>query len=201
MPNLTQSIDDKILRSIRATQSARTFTAKDFARFGARPAVWQALARLAREGKLRRIRTGLYDLPRPHPLLGKTAPDPMDVVRALMANSDAVWQVSGAYAANLLGLSEQVPSKIVILSSGLPRKVHLGKLLLDFRRTAPRNLFGAGRPAGMVIQAVRHMGEGLTPKAIDRLRGQLDSSTKAELNGFVPKLPAWMQPLIQSIAK
>jgi hypothetical protein len=196
----TQSIDDKILRSIRAKRSARAFTAKDFTRFGHRPAIWQALAQLVKTGQLRRIRQGLYDLPRPHPLVGQTAPDPMGVVRTLMADSDAIWQPSGAYAANLLGLSEQVPARIIILTNGVPKKVSLGKLTLDFRRTAPRNLLGAGRPAGMVIQAVRHLRGNLTPKAVDRLRHQLDLAAKEELRDLNPKLPEWMRPLIHQLA-
>jgi hypothetical protein len=195
----TQSIDDKILRSIRARRSAAAFTAKDFAGLGTRGATWQALTRLAKEGKLRRIRKGLYDLPRSHPLLGQTAPDPMAVVRTLMADSGAQWQVSGAYAANLLGLSEQVPAKIVILTDGVPRRVPLGKLTLDFRRTAPRNLLGAGRPAGLVIQAVRHFRTGLTPKSIDGLRQRLDASTKTDLKQLNSQLPLWMQPIIRQI--
>jgi hypothetical protein len=199
MPLGSQSIDDKILRSIRAKRSATAFTAKDFSGLGHRGAIWQALGRLAKAGKLRRIRKGLYDLPRPHPLLGKTAPDPMAVVRTLMADSGAHWQVSGAYAANLLGLSEQVPAKIVILTDGVPRRVPLGKLTLDFRRTAPRNLLGAGRPAGLVIQAVRHFRTGLTPKSIDRLRQRLDAPTKAELKQLHLQLPLWMQPVIRQI--
>ena len=65
--------------------------------------------------------------------------------------------MSGAYAANLLGLSEQVPARMVIHTDGVPRRVSLGKLTLTFRRAAPRNLVGAGRPAGLVIQALRHL--------------------------------------------
>ena len=109
----------------------------------------KALSRLVKAGKLRRIRQGLYDLPREHPIIGQTAPDVEGTVRALMHGSHAQWQFSGAYAANTLGLTEQVPSKIVILTDGVPRHVPLGKLTLIFRRTAPRNLLGAGRSAGM----------------------------------------------------
>ena len=160
----------------------------------------QALSRLAKAGKIRRIRQGLYDLPREHPLIGKTAPDPMAAVRALMEGSSAEWQVSGAYAANLLGLSEQVPGRIVILTNGAPRKVALGKLTLVFRRAAPRNLLGAGRPAGLVIQAFRHLREpGLDAVRLERLRKKLDSETKSELVVLTPKLPAWMRPIVERL--
>ena len=110
-----------------------------------RSAVAVALHRLVKAGTIRRIRRGLYDLPRPHPIIGQTAPNIMATVRALMDGSHAQWQFTGAYAANALGLSDQVPAKIVIQTDGVPRRVSLGKLTLLFRRVAPRNLFGAGR--------------------------------------------------------
>lgn len=196
----SQGIDRSILKSIRATKNASTFSAKDFLHLGNPPAIRKALERLTKRGDLRRVRRGSYDRPRPHPLLGHTAPDPMDLVRGVMKDSGAQWQVSGAYAANLLHLSEQVPAKILILTDGASRKISLGKLTLDFRRTAPRNLLGASTKAGMVIQAIRHLrATGVTPSIVARLRRQLDPATKADLADHAPKLAAWMQPIVQQI--
>jgi len=202
MLGITQSIDGKIIRSIKARKGALAFSAKDFGHLGSRPAIGQGLARLVKQGRLRRVRQGIYDLPRAHPLLGQTAPDPMAVIRALMDGSGAQWQASGAYAANLLGLSDQVPAKIVILTDGVPRRVPLGKLTLVFRRAAPRNLLGAGKPAGLVIQAIRYLRkDGLSPATIDRLRKQLDADTKADLRTLGPDVAAWMQPVVRQIAE
>lgn len=196
----SQSIDDTILKSVRATKSASTFSAKDFLYLGNPAAIRKALERSTKRGDLRRIRRGFYDRPRPHPLLGQTAPDPMDLVRGVMKDSGAQWQVSGAYAANLLHLSEQVPAKILILTDGVSRKIPLGKLTLDFRRAAPRHLLGAGKPAGLVIQAIRHLRPaGMTPTVIASLRRQLYPATKADLLDLAPKLAAWMQPIVQQL--
>lgn len=196
-----QAVDHWIMKTIRARKHPTTFSTQDFAHLGKPAAVRKALERLVRRGELRRVRRGYYDRPRPHPLLGQTAPDPMELVRGIMENSGAQWQVSGAYAANLLGLSEQVPSKIVILTNGVPRKVPLGRLTLDFRRAAPRHLLGAGKPVGLVIQAIRHLrATGMTPEIIARLRQQLDPATKSDLVALAPKLAAWMRPIAHQIA-
>ena len=117
----------------------------------------------------------------------------------MMANTSAQWQPSGAYTANLLGLSEQVPAKIVILTDGASRKVNLGKLVLDFRRTAPRNLLGAGRPSGLAIQALRHFRKDLNPRRIAQLRRHLDDSAKHDLKRLAPQLPAWMQEPVRQL--
>ena len=192
--------DAKIMRAVRATKDARAFSAQDFSQVGSPAAVRKALERLTKRGDLRRIRRGFYDRPRAHPILGQTAPDPMELVRGIMRSSSAVWQVSGAYAANLLHLSEQVPAKIVILTDGLPRKVQLEKLTLDFRRTAPRNLLGAGKPAGLIFQALRHLGKtNVSADIIARLRPQLKAATKADLDALTPHAPAWMRPHLNQI--
>jgi hypothetical protein len=119
-----------------------------------------------------------------------------------MEGGHAQWQFTGAYAANALGLSDQVPAKIIILTDGIPRKVALGKLTLDFRRAAPRNLLGAGRCAGLVIQALRYLkGSPQMEKHATRLRQDLDSATKKDLAALAPKVPAWMKPLALAISQ
>jgi hypothetical protein len=200
MPNNSQTVDDTLMRSIRARQDAFAFSAKDFSHLGSPAAIRKAFERLVKEKRLRRLRRGIYDRPRSHPLLGETPPNPMDLVRGMMKASAARWQPSGAHAANLLGLSEQVPAKIVILTDGPSRRVRVGNLALHFRRTAPRNLLGAGQPAGLVIQALRHLGaNGVTPPILERLRSSLDANTKAELLTHLPHLPAWLRPHVEQI--
>lgn len=200
-PKQIDGLDDRILRVIRTNQRGPIVSARDFADAGQYAAVRQALSRLAKAGRLRRVHRGYYDLPRAHPVLGQTAPDPMALVRSLMTGSSAQWQVSGAYAANLLGLSEQVPAKIVILTDGVPRQVQLDKLTLIFRRAAPRNLLAAGQPAGLVIQALRHLrANGLASTALARLRERMDAPTRRELVRLVPQLSVWMQPIVRDLA-
>jgi len=110
--------------------------------------------------------------------------------------------LSGANAANLLNMSEQVPAKIVILTDGVPRKVKLDRLVIDFRRASPRNLVGAGRPAGLVVQALRSLrSTGITGDVIAKLRRELKRADKTELDELVPHLPAWMRPIVQEVAK
>jgi hypothetical protein len=176
------------------------FSPGHFDGLGNAAAIRQALSRLVKAGTIRRIRRGLYDLPRQHPIVGQTAPDIMATVRTLMEGSHAQWQFTGAYAANAMGLSDQVPAKIVIQTDGVPRRVSLGKLTLLFRRTAPRNLFGSGRPAGLVIQAIRHLrNDPDMPNHIAQLKRRLDVKTKLDLKSLMPKTPVWMRPLLLQI--
>jgi hypothetical protein len=77
-----------------------------------------ALTRLSRKGVIRQLARGLYDYLIDHSALGRVAAS-ADAVAKALANRDAVrLQPAGAYAANVLGLSDQVPMKIVFLTDG-----------------------------------------------------------------------------------
>jgi hypothetical protein len=197
-----QTIEKSIINRIRGSGAGSVFSPHQFLDLGSRSAVGVVLHRLVKAGKIRRIRRGLYDLPRSHPITGQTAPNIMATVRALMEGSHAQWQFTGAYAANALGLSDQVPAKIIILTDGVPRRVELGKLTLVFRRAAPRNLLGAGRRVGLVIQALRYLkGSPDMARHVALLKKNLDADTKKDLRMLAPNLAAWLGPVAQQIAE
>src|ERR1022692_2184842 len=182
-------IDEKIIRSMWSSNHPLPKTCKDFSAIGKPAAIRQALVRLTKSGKLKRIRRGFYERPRFHPIIGQSTSSSMDVARAILESRHAPWQVSGATAANLRGLSEQVPGQLVIKTTASIPPVTLGNSQIKFQRVAPSSLIGAGTEAGTVIQAVRHLGPGgLEPIQRDRLRRSLKARTKRELKKLAPEL-------------
>jgi uncharacterized protein with von Willebrand factor type A (vWA) domain len=72
--------------------------------------------------------------------------------------------------------------------------------MLVFRRTAPRNLPGAGRPAGLVVQVRRHLQtDPSLSRYVAHLKKHLDAKTKADLKSLAPKILAWMRPMLHQI--
>jgi hypothetical protein len=71
-----------------------------------KPAVAQGLARMARKGKLTRIRKGLYYVPK-HSRFGPVPPDRINVTLSAMGENRLA--TGGASAANTLGFSTQLP--------------------------------------------------------------------------------------------
>jgi hypothetical protein len=202
MKKTTQSIDSQILASIRGHGRGSVFVPGDFLDLGSREAVDIALHRLTRKGTIRRLARGVYDFPKEHPVLGLLSPPADDVARALAGRDRTRLQPAGAYAANALGLSEQVPAKAVFLTDGPSRTVKVGPMTIQLRRTTPRNMAAAGRLSGLLIQALRELGkEHLTPARCERLKRTLPADQRRELVKDLRLAPAWMHPIFRELAK
>src|SRR5262249_54622491 len=170
----TQSIDSKILARIRGSGRGSVFVPGTFLDLGSRQAVDLALHRLPKKGTIRRLPRRVDEFPKRHPVLGLLSPSAEAVARALAGRDRTRIQPAGAYAANALGLSEQVPAKAVFLTDGPSRTVKVGPLTIQLRRTTPRNMAAVGRLSGLVIQALRELGkEHVTPARVEHLKRTL----------------------------
>jgi len=156
---MAQSIEKQIANRILSKGKGWVFTPNHLLDLGTRTAVAQSLVRLVRSGMIRRLAQGLYDYPAKHPTLGDLPPNYDRIAQALAGRDNLRIQPSGAYAANLLGLTEQVPAKIVFLTDGSNRTVQINKQQLVLKRTTPKNMATAGKVSGLVIQALRYLGQ------------------------------------------
>ncbi len=196
------SIDSRVLERIRAMKPGTVFTPGDLAAVGSRTAVASALSRNLKAGALKRPARGLYQVPEGHPLLGDLQASPEKLAQALAGRGHFKLQPSGAYAANLLGLSEQVPQRIVYLTDGTPRQIRIGRQQIVLRRTTPRNMATAGRMSGLVIQALRHLGKKHADKrVIEALRRRLKPRDRAQLLDDLSLAPAWIAQIMREIAE
>jgi len=196
-----KSIDSQILRRVKTSRRGAVFTASHFFDLGSRDAVDQVLSRQSRNGTIRKLARGLYDYPRLDPQLGLLSPSIDAIAKTLTARDAIRLQASGAYAANQLGLSDQVPMKIVLLTDGSPRRIHLGKLQIILKRSTPRNLVTAGRVSGLVIQALRHLGQRhVDDQALAILRRRLNADDKRQILKDLKYAPAWVANILQRLA-
>jgi hypothetical protein len=197
-----QSIDSRLLARIRGRGRGAVLVPGDFLDIGSRQAVDVTLHRLAKKGTIRRLARGLYDYPKEHPVLGKITPPAEMIARALAGRDRTRIQPAGAYAANVLGLSEQVPAKAEFLTDGPSRTVRVGKTTIQLKRTTPRNMAVAGKLSGLVIQALRALGEEhVTPGRIEHLRRTIPAEKRRELSKDLAVAPAWMHVYLRQIAE
>ena len=195
------SIDAAISRKVRRAKPGTVFTPALFAGLGGRAAVDKALQRLIARDELRRLSRGLYDKPRQDPLLGTLWPSVDAVVAALTGKDKLRLQPTGAYAANLLGLSDQVPARVEFLTDGTSRTVKAGPMQIVLKRTTPRQMAAAGRASGLVIQALRSLGpEHVTPQRLDKLTRSIPAAERRTLLDDLSLAPGWMQPTLRALA-
>ncbi|MER8929796.1 DUF6088 family protein [Mesorhizobium sp. M0859] len=188
------------MKRARARGRGGVFTPSDFLDVAVRAAVDQALSRLVKIGKLRRLARGLYDFPKVHPQLGPLSPAPDDVAHALARETGSQLQIAGARAANALGLSTQVPSKSTYLTNGPSRRVVLGKRVVDLRHASPKHLIAPGSAVGTVVQALRHVGAVRAADVAQIAARRLSANDKKKLASTAVQAPAWMRPTLVSIA-
>jgi Family of unknown function (DUF6088) len=196
------SIDTKISRRVQVSAPGTVFTPATFTAQGTRGAIDKALQRLVSQGTLRRLSRGLYDKPRQDPALGMLWPSVDAVIQAVAGKHKLRVQPAGVYAANLLGLSEQVPAKVVLLTDGVSRSVRAGPMEITLKRTSPRNMAAANRLSGLVIQAFKSLGpEHITPERLAHLRKTLPAAERARLLADLELAPGWMRPMLREVAQ
>lgn len=172
---------ERILRKIRSRGAGSAFTAKDFSTIVSRGTTDVTLARLARDGIIRRIGRGLYDYPRQSEVLGQAVPPDVDQATQAIARKHR-WTIApdGATAANMLGLSHQVPAKVTYLSDGPTRQFNIGRRTVSFRHANPKDLKMTHYSSRLLAQALRFLGKrNIDSTVIDRLRRIVSAKDRA----------------------
>lgn len=173
------------------------FTPQHFSDIGSDTGVRTALFRLQKERIIRRIAQGIYDYPRMHKHLGILFPSVEAVAKAFAEKNGAQIQASGAYAGNLIGLSDQVPGQVIFLTDGPTGKVKVGKLDISFRKTTVKNMFAAGTREALVIQAFKFMGKNnIDPIVLKATKRFLKGTTRKEFDKNIKFAPHWIRVLL-----
>lgn len=175
------------------------FSVKEMRGVGSRAAVDQALSRLTKMGEIQRVARGFYARPKTSPALGTLSVPGAKVAQAAARAQGAKLLISGAEAANRLGLSTQVPTRTVYWSTGPSRILRIGNQEIIIK--SRRNLVGADSPAGPVIAALQYIGKKGISESIERqLASQLPEAVRQELLQYIPELPAWMEKPLRRIS-
>lgn len=196
------SVNSQILTAIKARGDGAVFVPTDFLDLGSREAIDIVLHRLVQKGIIRRLARGIYDFPKEHPVLGKLQPSPEKIAEALVSRDGMRIQPVGDYAANILGLSEQVPVKVAFLTDGPSRTVQIGGFTIQLRHTTPKNMALVGHFSGLLIQALREIGkENITTERIEHLKRIIPLNKRQELLKDIRLAPEWMHSIFKKLAE
>lgn len=173
------------------------FSAVDFMNLAQRNTIDQILLRLTKRGNIQKLATGLFCIPKTHPIIGKVSPSVDDMVQAYAHKFGYRIQISPAKAANLLGLSQQVPAKHIYITDGPHRSIVLGGVKITLKHVCPKKLIGINTKAGMVVQSLYYFGhKGTTDQLIAKIRKILDNKDTKLLRSWLGFMPGWMKYIV-----
>jgi predicted transcriptional regulator of viral defense system len=155
-----KSIDDHILEIMEDQKQGNIFILEDFKELGTAVAVRVALHRLVKRGIVKRLIPGLFVKPKTSKLLNSyVSPGPEKVAEAIARRDRARIIPTGSYALHVLGLSNQIPLKLVYLTDGKARKIKVGKSSIQFKKTSTKKLALRGKISKLVILAMGEIGK------------------------------------------
>jgi hypothetical protein len=185
------TVTERILSQAKTFPEGALISAKQLLNLGSRAAVDQALKRLEQRKELMRLSRGVYVRP-VATRFGTRAPAAEKVVASIAASHAETVVNHGAAAANVLGLTTQVPTKLVYLTSGPDRLLHLGAQVVEMKHAPAWMLLPSHRAAGEAIRALAWIGQSGVSEALGKLKQILPSATVEELVAVRPALPSWM---------
>jgi len=189
----------QIMQLMESLPEGTARSAKELLHLANRATVDQALSRLVRRGKLLRVGRGIYIRPE-KTRFGSRPPSPEIALKAFAAEKGETVVPHGAAAANALGLTTQVPTRMIYLTSGPSRRLNLGKQTIELRHAPSWQLCLPKRPAGDAVRALAWIGEEKAATALRMIGTKLSKETRNELMGLRSRLPTWMAQEISTLA-
>jgi hypothetical protein len=195
-----------LLRSeVAQRPSGSVFSTQDLLAEGrlgtSRPALDIALKRLVDGGDLVRAGRGVFAIPERHAVLGNLPPKLESVAAAIARRSGDIMLPSGAEAANRLGLTTQVPGRVIFYTTGRASRRTTGTRRYELRHRTAR-LAKADPDVAAIIEALRTLGKSRSNdrSVVQKLRRSLSTGDKERLRRQAHLAPGWMQPILRSIA-
>jgi hypothetical protein len=194
------TLHQQIMEHARQLPEGSLLRAKELLHLGGRAGIDQALCRLVRSGQLLRAGRGLYLRPI-ETRFGTRSPDPHTVIAAIAKAKGETVATTGATAANALGLTTQVPLRIVYLTSGRTRRILVGSQTVDLRHAPRWQLELASSRAGLAIRALAWSGPERAAEVTQTLRGQLSAAELRSLAQVQGRLPDWVAAQVSVLTR
>lgn len=196
-----ESIDDKIISVISKCGRGTIVFPSSFVSLGESKSILKALERLVVKGRIIRLARGIYCYPQEDKALGLGViyPSYEEIAQSIAKRDKAKIAPAGAYAMNILGLTTQVPMKIVFLTDGSPRNISLfNGRTISFKHTVPKRLAFQNRIAQLITAAFQEIGQSyITEAHKQQLRNILSPIREEQISPDYVLMPVWIRTLVK----
>lgn len=190
-------VETRIAETLIKLQKGSILFVDDFLDFGNSESVKKALFRLKEKGLLISMAHGIYLYPKKDKDLGVLYPSAEEIAIAIAKRDKARIIPTGIQALNKLGLSTQIPLKVVFLTDGAARSIKIEKRTITFKKTSPKNLLVKGEISGLVIQALKSIGrDKIEDDVLTRLLTILKKEKKETILYDAKLAPAWINKIL-----
>ena len=193
-------VESKIAEAVKTYPKGSVLFVDNFLDFGNHESVKKALLRLKEKKILVRLTHGIYLYPKVDKELGVLFPSTEEIAKAIARRDKARIVPTGVQALNKLGLSTQIPMKVVYLTDGAARTVKVGKRTITFKKTSPKNLLVKGEISSFAIQALKTIGQNkIDEKTIEKIQSILKNEKKENIIHDAKLSPAWVSKMLMQV--
>ncbi len=190
-------VEKKIAEALKTYPKGSILFVDDFLDYGKAESVKKALLRLKEKEVLVRLAHGIYLYPKVDKDLGVLYPSTEEIAKAIARRDKARIVPTGVQALNKLSLSTQVPMKMVYLTDGAARTFKVGKRIITFKKTSPKNLLVKGELSGLAIQALKTIGrKKVDEKIIEKIQSILKDEKEENIIYDAKLSPAWINKIL-----
>ncbi len=195
-------VENKIAELLKSFPKGSVLFVDDFLDYGNPESVKKSLLRLKEKEVLVRLAHGIYFFPKIDKELGILFPSTEDIAKAIARRDKAKIVPTGVQALNKLGLSTQVPMKVVYLTDGAARSIQVGKRIITFKNTSPKNLLAKGEISSLVIQALKTIGQSkVDDEILVKIQTLLQKEKIENLLNDAKLAPAWINKILIQATK
>jgi len=191
----------KIKEIICNSPKGSIFLTSDFLDVASSDAANKALLRLEEAGIIRRILFGMYEYPEFNSFLNEYV-EPSSILIAQTLAKKYGWTIipCGDTALNMLGLSTQVPSRLIYVSDG-PYKIYsYNKISIEFKHTSNKEISKVSYKTALVIQALKALGkENMDDNVIKKIASLLTNEECVTMYSEAKYVTSWIYDIIKKV--
>lgn len=154
---MNESISRQIETKVKRSKPGQIFLPSDFKDLGTSTAIRKTLSRLVEQKVLIRMGQGIYVTAVQDKVFGLVLPSMEEIAASLAKKEHVKIMPTGQHALNKIGLSTQVPMKMVFLTNGTKKNISIGKSSIVFQPTTSKKLAMVGSISSLLFLGLEEL--------------------------------------------